>query len=738
MNARRVIPAMLLWGFFAFSNIGYACYTPPTIDYVEGTLVSPHEGGVDVTFVCAVKDIGCGDIANIQWDIDKERGTFDPDPTYDGAYEITHTYETPGLYVVAVRVTNTCGEHATELCAIHAQDAIFVNQAMVWNGYGDSWENAYADLQDALDMAVDGHQIWVAEGTYTPTDGTNRSVSFELVSGVKLYGGFAGTETALAERDWEGNETVLSGNIDSGGNEDSYHVVTGADNATLDGFTITNGNADNDQVDYDYVGGGMYNYDCAPTVSNCSFNENTAIWGGGMGNLLGNPTVTSCVFNNNSASSSTYFTYGGGMYNDISAASVGNCSFTENTGDYGAAIYCNGQSDAAVENCTVTQNSAASMGGGIVANSSSYPQISNSIIWDNDDSYGDSDIDAYNSSVITVTYSDYGTTWVDAGSTINVQYCISVEPQFADPGNDDFHLKSSVGRWNGSSWVTDSVTSPCVDTGNPSSSYQNEPTPNGDRINMGSYGNTDEASKSNKEIYVSTSGSDTTGNGTIGNPYRTIKKGIDMVAAGGEVIITGGAGAYEERFSFDSSHKGFTMRGTGGAVIDGKDGGRVFRFLGASNITVDNVEIRNGKATNGGGMCIISSSSIVVKNCEFWSNEAYSNSGAAKGGALYISSCSPDIDNCDFDNNQASGAFGESYGGAIYTNDSGATFDYCKIGTNAALNNFSSDEIYTYGNTRPSYTNCKIRGWRQDWPFVDGDYMDYNVAGPYGSGNSDF
>lgn len=73
---------------------------------------------------------------------------------------------------------------------------------------------------------------------------------------------------------------------------------------------------------------------------------------------------------------------------------------------------------------------------------------------------------------------------------------IAVDPLFADETNSDYHLKSKYGRWNGTAWVTDNVTSPCINSGNPNDEYSNEPLPNGNRINMGAYGNTAEASKS--------------------------------------------------------------------------------------------------------------------------------------------------------------------------------------------------------------------------------------------------
>lgn len=77
---------------------------------------------------------------------------------------------------------------------------------------------------------------------------------------------------------------------------------------------------------------------------------------------------------------------------------------------------------------------------------------------------------------------------------------ITGDPLFADATSRDYHLKSTEGRWNGSTWVTDAVASPCIDAGDPASAYENEPAPNGGRINLGCYGNTAEASKSSDAI----------------------------------------------------------------------------------------------------------------------------------------------------------------------------------------------------------------------------------------------
>ena len=81
------------------------------------------------------------------------------------------------------------------------------------------------------------------------------------------------------------------------------------------------------------------------------------------------------------------------------------------------------------------------------------------------------------------------------------------DPQYADRNKHDYHLKSKAGRWNGSGWVNDNISSPCIDAGYPLSDYSNEPEPNGNRINIGPDGNTGYASKSELEMLNSNSGS---------------------------------------------------------------------------------------------------------------------------------------------------------------------------------------------------------------------------------------
>ncbi len=120
-------------------------------------------------------------------------------------------------------------------------------------------------------------EIWVAEGAYQPTEnssGSNvpadpRTKTFHFKAKVALYGGLAGTESSRDMRDVAAHKTILSGDIGAPGDntDNTYHVVTGATNATIDGFTVTLGNANGATSDTT-SGAGMYNAG-SPTVSNC-------------------------------------------------------------------------------------------------------------------------------------------------------------------------------------------------------------------------------------------------------------------------------------------------------------------------------------------------------------------------------------------------------------------------------------------------------------------------------------
>jgi hypothetical protein len=222
---------------------------------------------------------------------------------------------------------------------------IYVDADATGGSGGSSWTNAFTGLADALALAPscpNVTQIWVAEGTYRPTAESDRSASFGMQSGLGIYGGFSGVETARSQRNPETHVTVLSGDIGTPGDvsDNSYHVVTGIDAngaAVLDGFTLTGGNADGGAPD-ERSGGGMFIESGSPTIANVRFVANSALSsGGGLYNGTGcAPKLFNVLFAGNGA-----FEEGGGICN-ASWLSLVNASFYGNVaGEGGGGGFCN-------------------------------------------------------------------------------------------------------------------------------------------------------------------------------------------------------------------------------------------------------------------------------------------------------------------------------------------------------------------------------------------------------------
>lgn len=228
-------------------------------------------------------------------------------------------------------------------------------------GDGSSWANASGNLQAMINIAIPTQdEIWVAAGKYFPTSypsgcstcGTagsvNRNKTFLLKSGLKIYGGFAGTETARANRNSHLNETILSGDLGTKyeTNDNAYHVVTAIDcsNTTiLERFTIEAGNANGStsvtvagRTYYRSWGGGVLCVYSPIRIALCAIVYNQATDGGGVLNTASNPYITNSVIAKNTATAG-----GGGIYNhEGSAADIRNCTIVQNTANVaGGAMY---------------------------------------------------------------------------------------------------------------------------------------------------------------------------------------------------------------------------------------------------------------------------------------------------------------------------------------------------------------------------------------------------------------
>ncbi|HOW73363.1 MAG TPA: right-handed parallel beta-helix repeat-containing protein [Phycisphaerae bacterium] len=270
----------------------------------------------------------------------------------------------------------------------------YVNAAASGANTGLSWTDAFTDLEAAIEAAAatggGSSEIWVAAGTYRPSERTDlddpRSATFQLRSGVAICGGFLGGERLFEARNPDANVVVLSGDLhgndepepdpfDQTRLDNAYNVVTCSGayrTAVLDGVIISDGHAS--LFGYDEPvgisrrnsGAGMFSESASPTIRDCTFRRNSTrsyrpTQGGGMLNLNSNPYLVNCTFEENSVYGENTFSGGGGMCNIGSRPTLIDCVFRANTADgydsehYGGAIE-NRDSSATLTRCLFIEN----------------------------------------------------------------------------------------------------------------------------------------------------------------------------------------------------------------------------------------------------------------------------------------------------------------------------------------------------------------------------------------------
>ena len=273
---------------------------------------------------------------------------------------------------------------------------LFVDQAATGANTGLTWSNAFTDLQTALASARNC-QVWVAKGVYFPTDTTDRTQAFLLRSGVQVYGGFAGTETLLSQRDWFANPTVLSGDIDHNDTNtdnnflaetpsdiqgaNAYHVLIGSgvdQTAIFDGFIINAGQATLESS-YHNQGGGVYLSLGNPTLNNLVISANTSnAMGGGLFNDRSTASLSNIAFRGNSVTGNYHS--GAGMFNHLASPILSNVLFSGNNCYEGGGLFSDGGNPTLI-NATFSGNygydgGAVNVRGGTVT-------LVNAIIWGN-------------------------------------------------------------------------------------------------------------------------------------------------------------------------------------------------------------------------------------------------------------------------------------------------------------------------------------------------------------------
>ena len=313
------------------------------------------------------------------------------------------------------------------LCSSVAMAQKFVTESGAGSKDGSNWANAYdaSQLQAAINAAdaetdPTQKQVWVAKGTYKPTESlsstgfltdgstpvTDRDKAFILKTAVEIYGGFVGTESAIGDRIniATTNETILSGDLNNNNTADDgdyYHVISSRDyckGAILDGFTIQHGFAngaggitENGIEIVQNNGGGIAirgTYTEATfrnlIIKNCIATN----YGGGMW-TRGSGTADGYVFENVTFQNNTALR-GGGVYVDISGgthkAQFSNCQFLNNTGtgatsgDGGGAMLCaNGTTTrtVSISNSLFKGNTTSAYGGAIRVNDATTVNLTN-------------------------------------------------------------------------------------------------------------------------------------------------------------------------------------------------------------------------------------------------------------------------------------------------------------------------------------------------------------------------
>jgi len=390
-------------GGVSFCSASTTCTPSVSITADPGNVITP---GASVTFTATA--LNAGSIPAYSWakngeTVGDDEDTYTDDDWQDGdVISCSVTSDDPCTFN-EVAMSNEIVMIVASPCTSSIR---YVKPVATGNGSGEDWDNASSDLQAMIDIDC-ATQVWVAAGTYKPaaypTGCTNcstpRDYAFVLRSGVKVYGGFAGTETALTQRT-AGNETILSGDIDNdntlnAGN--TYHVVLSTndnDQTLLDGCTVTGGNANGsgtvsiDGLDiyrYDagglvaknshtlftnnkfvnnlgYYGGGAYVDGGSARFENCRFEDNLGDGGYGVGLYTDDAEVLidSCHFENNQDEDA----YGGGCYIEDGSGIVKNSTFVNNYAYYGGGLYMEDAS-MTVENCLFDSNAANYYGGGM-------------------------------------------------------------------------------------------------------------------------------------------------------------------------------------------------------------------------------------------------------------------------------------------------------------------------------------------------------------------------------------
>ena len=423
--------------------------------------------------------------------------TQNPIPTNGGGYnfgDVVTLIATPAAgykfdgWSGAITSTNnpetiTMGPNKTVTATFSLKPIIYVDKDAAGANNGSSWTDAYTNLETALTNITANSDIWIADGTYK-RHATDRYLSFIVnTTNIGIYGGFNGTETAIVQRDFRANKTILSGDLqgnDTGvvdynlaeKNDNTTHILkVDSDGLILDGITISGGYASLIQPVIESDGAAILKANAVNnlTIKNCTIKDNISFV---RGNVLavfsgnGKLTIENTIFDNNLAM------YGSGIYsfngnNTSITTHITNCLFSNNIskdrggiqGFAGSAMWLRAYGTSStynvnIANCTFAKNQDITARTGLVLATVGLSQrnghgfmtatVSNSVLYGNtisDPNLVPVSIGWINSNVPSnisaINSLSQGAFIIPVLSNV-----ISQDPLFTDAVNNDFTLQS--------------------------------------------------------------------------------------------------------------------------------------------------------------------------------------------------------------------------------------------------------------------------------------------------------
>ncbi len=663
---------------------------------------------------------------------------------------------------------------------------------------GSSWNNATADLNWAVSTANVIHntfnlrpQVWVAEGTYYGN--TTAANAFTMLAGVDVYGGFEGNEPAtfdLATRNIEAHPTVLDG---QGVRRVLYQTTQlSNDSITWDGFTITGGQAGNDNGGGAYLqqggilanstvthcrayyGGGVYSY--YGTLRNCIISNDSAYTGGGIYNYYGK--VRHCTITGNQANNY------GGLYQSSGVTS--NSLIANNTAQYYGGVY---MYSGSMYNCDIVANLTTSS---TSLNYASYTNFYNTLFWGNRSSSSTTTRlqVSVSSSSTTFNHSAFETQMPETGNT---NECIILSSSNSGALTSPMFVQPAYGvgmdHADGCNWTLQEG-SILIDRGSTDSTIYTNPNygpatdlagydrlqSNGSDIGCyeSPYNGIIMPTYPDSIVYVTSTGAGQQDGSSWSNALANINDAViysimnghlpiwvaegtyygDTTAAGAFSMMDGvnmyGGFVGNEPPTYDLSLRDVEAHPT---ILDAQHTGRVINQASNFNTltVVDGFVLQNGLVTNQPGAGVTLRHNGRLRNCTVQNNIIIvTNSYASYGIGVYISNTNnydTVLDHCvvqgnGYQNLRPNGYTTYVYGGGIYIGTN-AVIANCEVYGNSSYYGggiYSSyGQIYNTivaGNQARSYAGTYLSYSNMYNSVVANNTSTYNYGGVYNSGSS--